>query len=96
MRKIVMVALLVLGMTSVAYAYDRYGYGTGSNPYSDSVSGYLRSDGNYVGGYQRTMPNQTDLDNYGTRGTSILTLEASGLDPRGDGSGETLITLLAF
>jgi hypothetical protein len=44
------------------------GYGTGSNPRSNSVDGYTRSDGTYVAPHQRTNPNSTQSDNYGTRG----------------------------
>jgi hypothetical protein len=43
-------------------------YGTGSNPNSHSVSPYVNSHGTYVQGHQQTNPNNTQLDNYGTRG----------------------------
>jgi hypothetical protein len=45
-----------------------YNYGTGSNPNSHYVSPHTRSDGTYVGGHYQTNPNNTQLDNYGTRG----------------------------
>ena len=45
-------------------------YGTGSNPSSNSVDGYTRRDGTYVQPYQRTNPNNSQLDNYGTRGNT--------------------------
>lgn len=44
------------------------GYGTGSNPNSHSVSPYTRQDGTYVAPHQQTNPNNTQMDNYGTRG----------------------------
>jgi hypothetical protein len=43
-------------------------YGTGSNPNSHYVQPYFRSNGAYVQGHHQTNPNQTQLDNYGTRG----------------------------
>jgi hypothetical protein len=43
-------------------------YGTGSNPNSHYVSPHTNSNGTYVGGYNATNPNNTQLDNYGTRG----------------------------
>jgi hypothetical protein len=43
-------------------------YGTGSNPNSHSVDGYMRNNGTYVAPHQQTNPNNTQLDNYGTRG----------------------------
>lgn len=45
-----------------------YGYGTGSNPNSHNVSPYTRSDGTYVPPHHQTNPNNTQMDNYGTRG----------------------------
>ena len=44
------------------------GYGTGSNPQSQGVQGYTNQNGGYVQPYQRTAPNATQTDNYGTRG----------------------------
>lgn len=44
------------------------GYGTGSNPNSHSVDGYTNNRGTYVEPHQRTNPNSTQYDNYGTRG----------------------------
>jgi|SRR6185437_3175760 hypothetical protein len=43
-------------------------YGTGSNSSSHYVSPYTRNDGGYVGGHYQTNPNNSTLDNYGTRG----------------------------
>ena len=72
------VALIVLagpamaqyGGTSSNKGYGSGTYGTGSNPNSNSVDGYTRRDGTYVQPYQRTNPNNTQLDNYGTRGNT--------------------------
>lgn len=44
------------------------GYGTGSNPSSNSVDGYTTNRGTYVAPHQQTTPNGTQYDNYGTRG----------------------------
>ena len=43
-------------------------YGTGSSPNSHYVQPYVRQDGTYVGGHYQTNPNNTQFDNYGTRG----------------------------
>ncbi len=42
-------------------------YGTGSNPSSHYVQPHTNSNGTYVGGHYQTNPNNTQLDNYGTR-----------------------------
>lgn len=42
--------------------------GTGSNLNSHYVSPHITSRGTYVGGHHATNPNNTQLDNYGTRG----------------------------
>ena len=44
------------------------GYGNGSNPQSQGVQGYPTHNGGYVQPYERTVPNGTQTDNYGTRG----------------------------
>ena len=43
-------------------------YGTGSNPNSHVVQGYTRNNGTYVAPHMQTNPNNTQRDNYGTRG----------------------------
>ncbi len=61
---------------SVSAASAQYGtqpngsglYGTGSNPNSHYVSPYTTQSGTHVGGHYQTNPNNTQLDNYGTRG----------------------------
>lgn len=42
--------------------------GTGSNPSSHYSSGYTTQSGTYVQPYRATSPNNTQLDNYSTRG----------------------------
>jgi hypothetical protein len=42
--------------------------GTGSNPNSHPVQGYVTSGGTYVPPHQQTNPNGTQRDNYGTTG----------------------------
>ena len=44
------------------------GYGIGSNPQSQGVQGYINQNGTYVQPYERTAPNNTQMDNYSTRG----------------------------
>jgi len=43
-------------------------YGTGSNSSSHAVRGYTTRSGTYVAPHYQTNPNNTQLDNYGTRG----------------------------
>jgi hypothetical protein len=77
--RIAMAAGLIALMTTVAlaqYQQPNQGlyssgnglYGTGSNHNSHYVQPYTRQDGTYVQGHQQTNPNNTQLDNYGTRG----------------------------
>lgn len=79
-RKTLIVAVLLSGV-SFTFAerkqkgyggysgYEGYGgYGTGSNPRSTRVDGHTRKDGTYVQPHQRTVPNNTSNDNYGTSG----------------------------
>jgi hypothetical protein len=42
--------------------------GTGSNPSSHSTKGYTKKDGTYVQPHHQTNPNNTQYDNYNTRG----------------------------
>jgi len=44
------------------------GYGTGANSSNERVNGYTKQDGTYVDSYQRTKANNTDSDNYSTKG----------------------------
>ena len=69
---------LVLVVASVTAASAQYGsnsqspyggtYGTGSNPNSHYVSPYTTQSGTYVAPHYQTNPNNTQMDNYGTRG----------------------------
>lgn len=72
-------ALIVIGVLVVAgpamAQYSPYGssssgrtYGTGSNPSSTYVQPHSNSNGTYTQGHQRTLPNSTQNDNYGSRG----------------------------
>lgn len=75
MRAVVL-ALVFAAVATPAYA--QYGnnrggsgyqtYGSGSNSRSNSVDGYHTNRGTYVQPHQRTNPNNTQLDNYNSRG----------------------------
>jgi hypothetical protein len=80
MKAIIALILLAAGAVPVA-AEGFYGsnnrnnnfgggssYGTGSNTNSHSPSGYTTNRGTYVQPYQATNPNNTQFDNYSTRG----------------------------
>lgn len=64
MKKMILIAGLI-GISTVAQA--QYS-GTGSNSSSHSRSGYVTQSGTYVAPSRATNPNNTQLDNYGTRG----------------------------
>ena len=67
--KTIIAALLVAPLLgSAASAQSIYGYGTGSNPSSHFVQGYSTPYGTYVQPHYQTNPNNTQFDNYGTRG----------------------------
>lgn len=73
MKSVFGIALLIASVTTASAQY--YGtqnsgglYGTGSNPNSHSVDGYTRNNGTYVAPHYQTNPNNTQFDNYGTRG----------------------------
>jgi len=71
MKYVLIAAMFLVGTATASAQYrNNFGssYGTGSNSNSHSVSPYIRSDGGYVQGHQSTNPNNTQLDNYGTRG----------------------------
>jgi hypothetical protein len=76
MRKWTVAVALVLASVTAASA-QFYGtqqnnsgglYGSGSNPSSHQVDGYTRNNGTYVAPHYQTNPNNTQMDNYGTRG----------------------------
>jgi hypothetical protein len=58
MKKIIIITLLIL--TSIASVEAR----------DVNVRGYSRSDGTYVEPHHRSSPNNTQSDNYGTRGNT--------------------------
>jgi hypothetical protein len=64
MKQIILAAALTLAATAAQAQL----YGTGSNSRSHNVSPYVTSQGTYVGGSRATNPNNTQMDNYGTRG----------------------------
>jgi hypothetical protein len=78
--KIAIAALALILCSGAASAQGIYGNsnsgtygnsglsGTGSNPNSHSVQPHFNSNGSYTQGHQATNPNNTQLDNYGTRG----------------------------
>lgn len=69
MNRIALAAALLAASGGVSYAQNFGGYGTGSNSQSHSTSGYYnRNSGSYVQPHYQTNPNDTTLDNYGTRG----------------------------
>jgi len=43
-------------------------YGTGSNPSSHYVQPHFNSSGTFTQGHHQTNPNNTQFDNYNTRG----------------------------
>ena len=53
---------------SAQYGGGYGGYGTGSNSSSHSVQGHTTNQGTYVAPHNSTNPNNTQMDNYGTRG----------------------------
>lgn len=73
MKQIMLAAALTLAATA-AQAQSRgfYGstgsYGSGSNSQGHTISPYVNSHGTYVGGSHATNPNNTQMDNYSTRG----------------------------
>ena len=68
MKRILFAASLMLATAAGAHAQYLGNYGTGSNTQTHSTSGYIRSNGTYVQPYVATNPNNTQRDNYGTRG----------------------------
>lgn len=61
--------LICVGTASAQYGTRSYGgYGTGSNPSGTYVQPRVNSNGTYTPGHYRSSPNNTTLDNYGTRG----------------------------
>ena len=73
MKKLILAGVLTLVATG-ALEQSRGLYGSssnsgfGSNSQSHTISPYVNSRGSYVGGSHATNPNNTQMDNYGTRG----------------------------
>lgn len=73
-----LIAVVLIGLAVPAMAQNRSrsygyggGYGTGSNPSSTYVApSYNSSSGSYTSGHYRTTPNNTQYDNFGTRGNA--------------------------
>jgi hypothetical protein len=75
MKYLLIAALLAATTVTASAQYGTlYGsrpgglYGTGSNPNSHYVQPHFNSNGSYTGGHYRTNPNNTQRDNFGTRG----------------------------
>ncbi|MGV7034840.1 hypothetical protein [Methylobacterium symbioticum] len=66
MRTALSIALLLGSVAGASAQYGGYGYG--SNSSSHYNSGYTNSHGTYVQPHYSTNPNNTQYDNYGTRG----------------------------
>jgi hypothetical protein len=64
MTKWILAAVLALVATGASAQY----LGTGSNPNSHPVQGYVTNSGAYVPPHQQTNPNSTTRDNYSTSG----------------------------
>lgn len=62
------VILTVTGVVALSTAASAQYYGTGSNSNSHYRSGYTTQSGTYVPPSYATNPNNTQRDNYGTRG----------------------------
>jgi hypothetical protein len=74
MKKWILAAALAALSTAAQAQY----YGSGSNSSSHSRSGYTTQSGTYVAPSQATNPNNTQTDNYGTRGNVNPYTGASG------------------
>ena len=64
-------AALILIVPDIAAARGG-GHGTGSNASSHSVRGHTTKSGTYVAPHHATNPNHTKLDNYSTKGLSLI------------------------
>jgi hypothetical protein len=67
MIKPILAGVLAIFATAAQAQYSGT-YGAGSNPSSHSTSGYVTSRGTYVAPSTSTNPNNTQTDNFGTRG----------------------------
>jgi len=73
-RNLFYFASLVLFLSVAAHARGRADNYSGSrygvNPNSHSVDGYARKDGTYVSPYRATNPDNTQYNNYSTKGNT--------------------------
>lgn len=67
MKSIALAAIFLTASTALSFA-QYGGYGTGSNSQSHYTNGHYNSSGTYTQPHYQTNPNNTTLDNYGTRG----------------------------
>ena len=73
MKQLLIAAALMMAATAAeAQSRGLYGstgsYGSGSNSQSHTISPYVNSQGTYVGSSHATNPNNTQMDNYSTKG----------------------------
>ena len=73
MKYLIAASLLIASQTATFAQYIQTqplggGYGTGSNPNSHYVRPYTTPNGTTVPGHYQTNPNNTQFDNYNTRG----------------------------
>lgn len=79
MRTFLVVAAVVAGVSAAqAESYGYGGYGTGSNTRGHSVQGSFNNNGSYTQPHYRSNPNNTQLDNYSTRGNTNPFTGSSG------------------
>lgn len=62
------ILVIAAGLVALSTAAQAQGYGYGSNSNSHQRSGYVTQSGTYVAPSRATNPNNTQMDNYGTRG----------------------------
>ena len=66
--KTFLIVLAGLAASTPAMAQYYSPYGTGSNPSAHPVAPYETRNGTYVQPHMQTNPNNTQLDNFNTRG----------------------------
>ena len=78
-----------VSIPSTSYSVPRVSYNAPStvNLNTISVSGYTKSNGTYVQSYVRTMPNNTNWDNYSTKGNVNTYTGTTGYRARDYSSG---------
>ncbi len=68
MKTALILAILAVSTVAASAQYGGYSYGTGSNSSDHYVNGHTTSRGTQVDGHYRTNPNNTQMDNFGSRG----------------------------